>query len=203
MRIKFIDNKTNEINEQMNNEIDKDESILLLKKTKKSVPDSIISLSTSWNYLLSQKFVLKLQNYSLLFANQSKKHHKQKIKWIKVINEFESSEENKIWFLVPRLNNVITSYSEAVMRCNIGFVSQMNFSREQQHSQSNTSTRNELQWDKIWKVRQEFFLLKLKWFMKISPTLKKRKKKRNVKKQCNYFKLLNFEKKIESRWDNL
>lgn len=47
MRIKFIDNKTNEINEQMNNEIDKDESILLLKKTKKSVPDSIISLSTS------------------------------------------------------------------------------------------------------------------------------------------------------------
>lgn len=34
MRIKFIDNKTNEINEQMNNEIDKDESILLLKKTK-------------------------------------------------------------------------------------------------------------------------------------------------------------------------
>lgn len=158
MRIKFIDNKTNEINEQMNNEIDKDESILLLKKTKKSVPDSIISLSTSWNYLLSQKFVLKLQNYSLLFANQSKKHHKQKIKWIKVINEFESSEENKIWFLVPRLNNVITSYSEAVMRCNIGFVSrcgQMNF------SQSNTSTRNELQWDKIWEVRQEFFLLSL------------------------------------------
>lgn len=70
MRIKFIDNKTNEINEQMNNEIDKDESILLLKKTKKSVPDSIISLSASWNYLLSQKFVLKLQKYSLLFASQ-------------------------------------------------------------------------------------------------------------------------------------
>lgn len=48
MRIKFIDNKTNEINEQMNNEIDKDESILLLKKTKKSVSDSIISVSTSF-----------------------------------------------------------------------------------------------------------------------------------------------------------
>lgn len=156
MRIKFIDNKTNEINEQMNNEIDKDESILLLKKTKKSVSDSIISVSTSFIIYYHKNLFWNYRNIRCCL--RAKKHHKQKIKWIKVINEFESSEENKIWFLVPRLNNVITSYSEAVMRCNIGFVSrcgQMNF------SQSNTSTRNELQWDKIWEVRQEFFLLSL------------------------------------------
>lgn len=62
----------------MNNEIDKNESISLLKKQKISIVNSIIIYLFYERCLISQKFVLKLQNRiipcCLRATKQSKKH---------------------------------------------------------------------------------------------------------------------------------